>query len=179
MTRGACHIGSRHATGWRSAAYIAGDIGITLPGRPLVLRWELLADSPFETVHIHLPVAAFERYMLEEPHISSTDLESLDVLSTPDPVVTAMAKSIVEAHRLGAGELHAEYAAQYLVAHLLAPRETRTPERGVLSPQAGFRQRQPLHRDLRPPRRVLTEHLSPSQASVLIRQPWSAWWRWR
>ena len=132
MTRGACRMESRGEDGWRAASFAAGDVGITVPGRAVLLRWQLLARQPKETVHIDLPMAVFERYLVEEDAPRVSDLRRLDVLSTADAVITAMAAALVRARAAGAGELYAETAAQYLVAHLLTPRVLHEPAEGVL-----------------------------------------------
>jgi len=131
LVGGACRIESRAGRGWCKAIFTAGDVGITVPGRAVALRWRLLGDQPKRTVHIGLPMAAFDRYLAEESG-PSPDLRRLDVLATPDPVITAMAASLVKARAAGAGALHADCAAQYLVAHLLSPKSTEEPELRVL-----------------------------------------------
>ncbi|SDX96088.1 AraC family transcriptional regulator [Amycolatopsis xylanica] len=119
VVRGACRIESRGDRGWRAAPYGAGDVGITVPGRAVELRWRLLGTQPKETVHIALPMRAFRQFLGDDPG----DLDRLDVLSSPDPVISSMADAVARAREAGAGELYAESAAQYLVAHLLGPRE--------------------------------------------------------
>ena len=124
--RGACRMESRRSNGWLAATFAVGDVGMTPPGRPVTLRWQLLSSQPHETVHIDLPMAAFEQH-------GSRDVEHLDVLSKPDPVIVAMATAMVEAGKAGSDELYAQSAAQYLAAHLLTPNTLRTPERRALS----------------------------------------------
>jgi AraC family transcriptional regulator len=123
--RGACRIESRRPNGWHAATFGVGDVGMTAPGRAVTLRWQILGE-PHETVHIDVPMSTFGQF-------GATDVSHLDVLSRPDPVIGAMATALVEASRAGCDEIYAQSAAQYLAAHLLAPRTVQTPERRVLS----------------------------------------------
>jgi AraC family transcriptional regulator len=125
--RGACRMESRRKKGWKAAVFGVGDVGMTLPGKAVVLRWQLLVNHPMETVHIDLPMSAFTR------HVDPGDLSRLDVLSTPDPVISSMATAVIRANEAGCDELYAESAAQFLVAHLLTPQALTTPETRRLS----------------------------------------------
>jgi AraC family transcriptional regulator len=125
--RGACRMESRRKNGWKAAVFGVGDVGMTLPEKAVVLRWQLLVSHPMETVHIDLPMSAFER------HGDPGDLTRLDVLSTPDPVIASMATAVIRANEAGCDELYAESAAQFLVAHLLTPQVLREPEPRRLS----------------------------------------------
>jgi AraC family transcriptional regulator len=120
--RGACRMESRRKNGWKAATFGVGDVGMTLPGRAVVLRWQLLVNDPMETVHIDLPMSAFE------PHSHAGDLTHLDVLSAPDPLIASMATAIIRANEAGRDELYAQSAAQFLVAHLLTPQVSHEPE---------------------------------------------------
>ena len=119
---------SRHKKGWKAAIFGVGDVGMTVPGKPVVLRWQLLVTHPMETVHIDLPMSAFTRQ-----HTNPGDLSRLDVLSAPDPVISSMATALIRANEAGCDELYAESAAQFLVAHLLTPQTLTTPETRKLS----------------------------------------------
>ncbi|MFF9647272.1 AraC family transcriptional regulator [Kitasatospora aureofaciens] len=114
-----CHSGEGS---WRSVICRAGDACYIPPGRPVLLRWELLQAEPMEHVHITLPIGAFQRHLEEEGLGSESDLQSLARLAQPDLVVTSSAIALVNAARAGAGELYADCAAQYLIAHILAPK---------------------------------------------------------
>lgn len=125
VVRGGCRVESRHPGGWRAATFGVGDVGMTVPGRAVTLRWRILGE-PHQTVHIALPMHTFEKF-------GSTDVEHLDVLSKPDPVIVAMATAMVQAQTAGCDELYAQSAAQYLAAHLLTPATFQQPERHALS----------------------------------------------
>ncbi|MFC0105194.1 helix-turn-helix domain-containing protein [Kibdelosporangium aridum] len=124
MVDGACWLETREGATWRSATYSTGDIGITVPGKEITIRWRKFAAAPLRTVHIDLPKVLFD---------PDVDLTPLDVLSRPDPVIAAMATAMAKAKAAGAEELYAQCAAQYLAAHLLAPDRVREPERHALN----------------------------------------------
>ncbi|MER6401311.1 AraC family transcriptional regulator [Kitasatospora sp. NPDC001603] len=114
-----CHSGEGS---WKSVICRAGDACYIPPGRPVLLRWELLQAEPMEHVHITLPIGAFQRHLQEDGRGRETDLQNLAQLAQPDLVITSSAIALVNAARAGAGELYADCAAQYLIAHILAPK---------------------------------------------------------
>ncbi|WP_158839064.1 AraC family transcriptional regulator [Streptomyces sp. NRRL S-1022] len=114
-----CHDGEG---AWKTVTCRAGDACIVPPGRTVLMRWQLLQDEPMEHIHITLPLAAFRRHLDETWHGSEPDLYNLAQLAKPDPVITSAAVALVGAQKAGAGELYADCTAQYLIAHILAPK---------------------------------------------------------
>ncbi|WP_162467137.1 helix-turn-helix domain-containing protein [Streptomyces cavernae] len=116
---------------WRSASCAPGDVCRIPPGRRVRVRCALLGPGPMELVHILLPTEVFGRHIDEEPGGRPIDLQLLETLPEPDPLIASMAVALVRARDAGAGQLYADSAAEYLAAHLLAP-----PYRGQAEPRA-------------------------------------------
>ncbi|MEU8470173.1 AraC family transcriptional regulator [Streptomyces sp. NPDC029006] len=100
----------------------AGDVCLIPPQRSVYLRLEPIQVGPIEHINITLPLAAFRRHLDENCRGSGPDLHDLTRVAYPDPVITSSAVALVQAREAGACELYAECAAQYLIAHILAPK---------------------------------------------------------
>ncbi|WP_330350554.1 AraC family transcriptional regulator [Streptomyces sp. NBC_00582] len=106
----------------RTVSCAPGDVCRIPPGHPRVaVRCRLLGPGPLEMVRIVLPAEVFGRHTAEEPGGRPVDLQSLERLPAPDPLICTMAAALVRAREAGAGQLYADSAAEYLAAHLLAP----------------------------------------------------------
>ncbi|MGW0827227.1 helix-turn-helix domain-containing protein [Streptomyces sp. NPDC002845] len=134
--RGAARFDAHIGDGpWRSALCAPGDACQIPPGLRAVVRGRLLGPGPMEAVHILLPMEVFGRHMAEEPDGRGAGLGSLERVAGPDPLITSMAATLIRAQDAGAGQLYAESAAEYLVAHLLAPLHSRPARSGALGPR--------------------------------------------
>ncbi|MBC7927875.1 MAG: helix-turn-helix transcriptional regulator, partial [Bryobacteraceae bacterium] len=106
---------------WRRASYRPGVGGLTAGFNSNRLRWRSIRASLFETIHIHIPHELLTA--VEEEHQRcgyAFRQESPDTLVFADPVIYELALSLKEAVRLGAPDLYAESAAQFLAVRLLS-----------------------------------------------------------
>lgn len=130
VTKGATLLERHHAGRWRTVAHVPGHISTLACGDSCRLRWD--GDIQHETLQLHLPPetveAAIDELRDERPAASRTE-----ILSAPDPLVSQVMLSLVNAASAGVPDLYAESAGHLLARHLLthspsnpAPRTTDT-----------------------------------------------------
>jgi AraC family transcriptional regulator len=116
VVKGATLIESHSSGRWRSAAHVAGHISLVEAGDFCRLRWS--GEVAHETLQLHLPAetvkAAMEELRDERP-VSSRAA----ALSFPDPLVSQVMLSLVEAASAGVPDMYAESAGHLLARHLL------------------------------------------------------------
>jgi AraC family transcriptional regulator len=116
VTKGATLLERHHAGRWRTAAHVPGHISTLANGDSCRLRWD--GDMPHETLQLHLPTEtvdmAIEDLRDERPSPARTE-----IVSAPDPLVSQIMLSLVEAAAEGAPDLYAESAGHLLARHLL------------------------------------------------------------
>ncbi len=122
---------------WRSADYRPGLGGMTACGRTSRLRWSSLSSKPQESLHIYIPhcllSATAEEYRRSGVAYRNT---TPDALLLDDPVIARLGFTLLEAMQVGAGDLYAQSAAQFMVSHLLS-RHSRWPSPSVRARKRG------------------------------------------
>ncbi|WP_232665999.1 helix-turn-helix domain-containing protein [Pseudonocardia sp. TRM90224] len=101
---------------WRHATYVRGDLGMTAPGRPTLVRWRATSDEPISTLHAYIPHETLRRIADELWHGA---YPQADALSITDALLEQTLLGLLDAARAGAPDLYAETAAEYLAAHVL------------------------------------------------------------
>lgn len=121
VAKGTREIESYSGTGWKKALLHPGDGGMTASGKTDRLRLSSPTDNVVRTINICLPAYYFSA-AAEEYRRAGTGsrLEQPDSLGFNDPVVAQTAFALVEAIKIGAPNLYAESAAQFLATHFLA-----------------------------------------------------------
>jgi len=121
VTRGQCQIESFSNGAWRAAAYRPGVGGLTAGGRTSRLRWRSRGHEAIETVHIFIPRQTIAATIDEYRRAGlSYRADPLDALLFDDPAIARLGLSLVDAIAIGAPDLYAQSAAQYLATHLLS-----------------------------------------------------------
>jgi AraC family transcriptional regulator len=119
---------------WSSGTGTTGDACRIPPGSAAALRLRSLPPGALEQARIRLSPEVLERHVREEAANRLVDLQSLRrITSRSDPLIISMATTLLSARESGAGQLYADSAAQYLAAHLLAPRHRPSDPPGTLS----------------------------------------------
>jgi len=136
-TRGQCRVESFSNGAWRTGESRPGVAGMTAGGQTSRLRWQLRTHETFETVHIFIPHQTIAATIDEYRRAGSTcRTESLDALVFDDPAITQVGLSLVEAIGIGAPDLYAQSAAQFMATHLLSS-QSRWPSQHSDDRQAG------------------------------------------
>jgi len=129
VTRGRGQIESFSRGAWRAAVYRPGVGGLTAGGQTSRLRWQSRTHEAIETVHIFIPcqtmAATIDAYRRAG---SAYRADPLDALLFDDPAITRVGLSLVDAIEVGAPDLYAQSAAQFLATHLLSS-QSRWPSR--------------------------------------------------
>ena len=106
---------------WKGAAYYPGTGGMTPSGETSRMRWQPHGLEPLQTLHLsiapHVFVGAKDEYRRAG---TSFREQSLNALSFFDPVISRIALSVADAATVGAPDLYAQSAAQFLAVHLLS-----------------------------------------------------------
>jgi AraC family transcriptional regulator len=120
MVKGECRTQSFSNGAWRSGHYRPGIGGLTAGGRTGRLRWRS-KHKMMETVRILIPqqtiAATIDEFRLAG---SSYRTEPLDALVFNDPTIVRLGFALLDAVRLGAPNLYAQSASQFLATHLLS-----------------------------------------------------------
>ena len=121
---------------WRSAAYYPGTGGMTPSGEMSRMRWQPQGLEPLQTLHLSVAPRIFAGVEEEYRRAGTPSRKQpLNALSFYDPIISRIAHSVADAARMGALDLYAQSAAQFLAVHLLSlqngwpdpPREGRSP----------------------------------------------------
>lgn len=148
VTRGDYEVECFSDRSWKSAAYRPGLGGLTAGGKIDRLRWQSKTSKAIEILTIYIP-QFFLFAAADEYRRAGTPLrvEQPNVLRFCDPVVSQVGLSLMEAVKVGAPNLYAESAAQFLATHLLSPHSRWSePSTGTRSP--GFLSHRRLQRVL-------------------------------
>jgi len=128
-THGQCQVESFSNGAWRAGESRPGVAGMTSGGQTSRLRWRSRTHEAFETVHIFIPHQTIAATIDEYRRAGSVyRTESLDALVFDDPALTRVSLSLVDAIGVGAPDLYAQSAAQFLATHLLSL-QSRWPSR--------------------------------------------------
>jgi AraC family transcriptional regulator len=119
VTGGATLFERRIGGHWKSAGHVVGHISTVEPGDSCKLRWH--GDVEHETLQLHLPITTMET-AIEELRDERLPSQTA-IISSPDPLVSQVMRSLVEAASAGVSDLYAESAGHLLARHLL----TRSP----------------------------------------------------
>ncbi len=104
----------------KKAVMRSGDVCMTAGGRADHHRIKSLASNAIQTLHIYIPAYYFARVADEYARAGTASrLEQPDALGFADPVIVQTAFALVQAVKMGAPNLYAESAAQFLASHLL------------------------------------------------------------
>jgi AraC family transcriptional regulator len=99
------------------------QVCITPPERERTLVFRLAGNKTATLAGITIPIELFNRFAEEEGLPSGMpSLQSLRASGKHDPLLAAVAQATLTAYEAGADDLYAGSAAQFMVAHLLAPR---------------------------------------------------------
>ncbi|MFD5539777.1 helix-turn-helix domain-containing protein [Streptomyces sp. NPDC127079] len=102
---------------------LPGDVSKTPPGRERLLSYS--AGKSIEMMCLRLSMDVVDQFIeRSEPGVPLRDIEQIEALAEPDPIVSAIAPEILAAQKAGLGDLYMDSVAQYLAAHLLTPRVT-------------------------------------------------------
>ena len=125
LTRGRCRVQSFSNGAWRAAESHPGTAGMTSGGKTSRLQWQ--SPAAFETVYIHIPQQTVAATIDEYRRAGSPyHTASPDALAFDDPAITRVCLSLREAIEIGAPNLYAQSATQFLATHLLSL-QTRWP----------------------------------------------------
>ncbi|WP_199439860.1 AraC family transcriptional regulator [Umezawaea beigongshangensis] len=102
--------------------YRPDQICVTPPGVDRVIGYRP-RSGPVDLALVTVPDEFFAEYARSRPGGSAVDVGALEAVGRPDPVVTAVVATVLDAWRSGAGGGYAEAAARYLVAHLVESHE--------------------------------------------------------
>lgn len=106
---------------WKRTTYWPGTGGMTPSGETSRLRWRPQGPEPLETLHLYIQPSVFMCAGDEYRRAGTPFREQpLNALSFCDPVVTQIALSVADAVKVGAPDLYAQSAAQFLAVHLLS-----------------------------------------------------------
>lgn len=106
---------------WRSAAYYPGTGGMTPSGETSRMRWQPQGLEPLQTLHLFVAPHIFAGVKEEYRRAGTPSREQpLNALSFYDPIISRIAHSVADAVRMGALDLYAQSAAQFLAVHLLS-----------------------------------------------------------
>lgn len=106
---------------WKKALYGPGLGGMTVGLKTNRMRWSPLVSPTLKTARIYIPQSFFREAEEEYRKAGLPFRESeRDTLSFSDELVYRMALDLTRAFSLGAPELYAESAAQFLTKHLLS-----------------------------------------------------------
>ncbi len=106
---------------WRGAVYYPGTGGMTPSGQTSRLRWDPHGSEALKTLHLHVPNRFFVEAQDEYRRTGTLYRKRpLNALSFYDPVVLRVALSLADAAQMGAPDLYAQSAAQFLAVHLLS-----------------------------------------------------------
>lgn len=121
-TRGEHDIEVLTPAGWRMANYRPGSGGMTPAGGSAQLRWRSRGKADaFATAHLYLPPSYVEDAAEHYRRIGQARrAEPLNALAFEDPVVAQTVGALLDAMAVGAPDLYAQAAAQWLATHILA-----------------------------------------------------------
>ena len=106
---------------WRGAAYHPGTAGMTPSGETSRMRWQPLGAEALETLHLYIPTHVFAGAADEFRRIGlPLRGQALNALSFYDPTVLQVALALENAQQMGATDLYAQSAAQFLATHLIS-----------------------------------------------------------
>ncbi|GAA1619236.1 AraC family transcriptional regulator [Kribbella sancticallisti] len=117
VTAGDTWVESQTNGRWRGARYTPGQIGLTAPGRPTLLRWR--SEVGQRTLHLYLPGSLMQRVGLELWDRDGIGSRQADALAVADPVVEQILLQLAKVAAEGSDDLYAEGAAEFLAVHLL------------------------------------------------------------
>jgi AraC family transcriptional regulator len=121
VTKGEFEIENFSGGSWKKAAKRPGVSGLTFADNASRCRWQSKISNQHETLHIFIPQFFFSAVADEFRRAGSRfQFEPTKTLTSCDPVITQIALSLNEAVGIGAPNLYAESAAQFLATHLLS-----------------------------------------------------------
>jgi AraC family transcriptional regulator len=138
VTKGEFEVGSYSNRSWKKAIYRPGLGGMTAGGNTSRIRARSKESDGFESLHIYIPQFFFAAAADEFRRAGVPfRMNQPDALGFYDPVIAQTAYSLKEAFKLGAPNLYAESAAQFLAVHLLSIHSRWSePYSGVRNPGA-------------------------------------------
>jgi AraC family transcriptional regulator len=111
----------------QKAVMRSGDVCMTAGGRADHHRIKSLTSNAIQTLHIYIPAYHFARVADEYARAGTASrLEQPDALGFTDPVVVQTGFALIQAVEIGAPNLYAESAAQFLATHLLLTHSRRS-----------------------------------------------------
>ncbi len=123
VSKGTCVMEKRISRGWKRVPYWPGTGGMTAAGSGASdrLRWHSAEKEPMQVLQLYIPTgflnAAAEHWRVAG---TSTRFQFPDTLGFFEPLILQFSLSLQRAAQMGAPNLYAETAAQFLAAHLLA-----------------------------------------------------------
>ncbi len=115
---GSTTIQSFGNSGWRTARYAPGDIGMTAPGAGSRLRW--YGGNSHSNLQLHLPTSVLYATSAALSKRDPALISFPDSLLTVDPLIKQVMLSLEAAMHLGFPDIYAESAAHFLAAHILS-----------------------------------------------------------
>ena len=106
---------------WKKAIFRPGVASMTASSNSSRLRWSSLLTPTIESTRIYIPQSFFQEAQEEYRRAGASVRQDVtDAFSYSDPIVFQIVTSLAQAIPLGAPELYAESATQFLATHLLS-----------------------------------------------------------